>query len=520
MMRRRVINFINFIRYDEPRLEMDLLTPVKEQIKLLKEAELPCTWLLQYDALAAGPYVDLLKAEMPAGQEVGLWFEINRMHCDDAGVEFHGRAGWNWDYHSNASLSIGYTQDERIKLADQAMKKFREVWGYYPKSVAAWYIDAFTLDYLGKNYDISASANCKEQYGTDGYTLWGGFFSGGYYPSKNNALLPACDSDNQITVPVFRMLGADPIHQYDSDIAAEAQQVVTLEPVWKNSGGQAEWVRKFLDMIASSPCMTLNYAQAGQENSFGWPAMKDGYLNLVDEIKNRRNAGLLIVETLQDTGNWFQKNFKNTPAQTQIALEDTLAGDRRTIWYESRFYRANVIFDGDEIGLRDFQIYRDDYSEPFLEQTCDSHDATIDALPIIDGYRWSSLAELAKGQWYAVDADGNSTNLKCTAVDEIKIDEKTLAVKLKLQMPGWLVITFEESEVSFELIDCETTHTLKFEISWAEEVETSFARILDDKIVYEHNKYKYLLNANGAGVCNQNQRLIIASQTDKIKLSV
>ena len=37
--------------------------------------------------------------------------------------------------------------------------------------------------------------------------------------------------------------------------------------------------------------------------------MKEGYLNLVEEIKNRRNSGLLIVETLQDTGNWFQKNF-------------------------------------------------------------------------------------------------------------------------------------------------------------------------------------------------------------------
>ena len=30
--------------------------------------------------------------------------------------------------------------------------------------------------------------NCREQYAVDAYTFWGGYSSGGYYPSKNRML--------------------------------------------------------------------------------------------------------------------------------------------------------------------------------------------------------------------------------------------------------------------------------------------------------------------------------------------
>jgi len=51
---------------------LDLFEPVVEQMRLLKRHGLPCTWLLQFDAMEAGPYVAYLKAEMPPTHEVGL----------------------------------------------------------------------------------------------------------------------------------------------------------------------------------------------------------------------------------------------------------------------------------------------------------------------------------------------------------------------------------------------------------------------------------------------------------------
>ena len=51
MSNRQIVNIINFIRAVEPRSPMDLMTPVKEQIRLMKEHSLRGTFLLQYDAL-------------------------------------------------------------------------------------------------------------------------------------------------------------------------------------------------------------------------------------------------------------------------------------------------------------------------------------------------------------------------------------------------------------------------------------------------------------------------------------
>src|ERR1700759_1194304 len=59
----RSVNVINFIRAEEPREKMDLMLPVRKQMEIIKAHSLPATWLLQYDALVEGPFVEFLKAE-------------------------------------------------------------------------------------------------------------------------------------------------------------------------------------------------------------------------------------------------------------------------------------------------------------------------------------------------------------------------------------------------------------------------------------------------------------------------
>jgi hypothetical protein len=44
---------------------MDLVEPVREQMASIKAHSLPATWLLQYDAMVEGPFVEFLKNEMP-----------------------------------------------------------------------------------------------------------------------------------------------------------------------------------------------------------------------------------------------------------------------------------------------------------------------------------------------------------------------------------------------------------------------------------------------------------------------
>jgi len=70
----RSINIMNFIRAEEPREKMDLMLPVRKQMEIIKAHNFPATWLLQYDALVEGPFVDFLRAEMPSDHETGIWF--------------------------------------------------------------------------------------------------------------------------------------------------------------------------------------------------------------------------------------------------------------------------------------------------------------------------------------------------------------------------------------------------------------------------------------------------------------
>jgi hypothetical protein len=124
------------------------------------------------------------------------------------------RGDHEWDSAANVGFSPGYTPAERRQLVDVYMADFKAIFGYYPRTVGSWYIDEVTLAYMVERYGIVASCNCKDQIGTDGYTLWGGYWNQAYYPSRLNAYMPAQTQAGQINVPIFRMLGSDPIYQY------------------------------------------------------------------------------------------------------------------------------------------------------------------------------------------------------------------------------------------------------------------------------------------------------------------
>ena len=289
----RIVNIVNFIRLCEPRgkeiTEQVLYETLDSQVQMMKKYKLGGTFLLQYDALLDLRYQKLLKSLPVSSFDIGAWWEIPQPLVENAGLKWRGRYPWDW--HADVGFSTGYSPEERIKLVDIYMKKFRQIFGYYPKSVGSWYIDEYTLNYMYQKYGIVASCNCKDQIGTDGYTLWGGYWNQAYYPSLKNSYMPAQNERNQIPVPIFRMLGSDPFRQYESGIGTNGQGVVTLEPVYKNSGGDSTWVNWYFKEFVEGKCMEFAYVQAGQENSFTWKAISKGFeiqLPLIADLRNQQ----------------------------------------------------------------------------------------------------------------------------------------------------------------------------------------------------------------------------------------
>ena len=435
-MENKIVNIVNFIRAVEPRRPVDLHKPVVFQMELAKQYNLPTTWLLQYDALREDFYTDLLR-NAPEGDEVGIWFEVVQPLTEACGIPWRGRYPWDW--HTNVGFSVGYTPGERELLADEFIRLFREKFGYTPRSAGSWFWDAHLLGYLADRYGIESACNCKDQWGTDGYTLWGGYWANGYYPCRKNSYLPAQTAAEQIPVPVFRMLGSDPIYQYEADPEQpNGQPVITLEPyvgMAEAGGSIPAWVDWFFRNEFADPVMAMGYAQAGQENPFGYDWIHEGLKYQYPLIARLRDEGKIRVATLGETGRWFKSKFPLTPASCIAALEDWQGTGRQSIWYMTRFGRVN--FDRSAEGIlhiRDWQMNSEHYAEPFLTDVCRSTCCRYDALPVCDGTRWESRLKMVadgavlKGKW-AVPEDCGKNILRVTTEDgklQLTLDGNTI----------------------------------------------------------------------------------------------
>lgn len=451
----RIVNIVNFIRDIEPReahITKDVLyQTVVKQIELMNRYKLGGTFLLQYDALIDERYQSLLRALPEETFEIGAWWEIPQPMVEKAGLKWRGRYPWDW--HADVGFSTGYTPGEREKLVDIYMADFKKVFGYYPKSVASWFIDEHSLNYMYEKYHIVASANCKDQYGTDGYTLWGGYWNQAYYPSKRNAYMPAQHKEQQIPVPVFRMLGSDPIHQYDDGLESSRQGVISMEPVYPRSGGDSTWVKWFLKQFISGASMAFNYTQIGQENSFTWDGMGKGLEMQFPMIEQLKREGKIRVETLAESGAWFKKHFPVTPPTSFAALEDVHDGNKKTVWFNSRYYRSNLLWEAGSLRFRDIHLFDEALASRYEKEPVTSNECVFYTLPVMDGYLWSRKGSYAGG-WFKAIINGEETLLKggMPVVDD-KVKGK-LKIKWPLEnMKGTLYFEFTERDLLVYLKD-------------------------------------------------------------------
>ena len=489
----RIINIINFIRQTDYRIENSdslLYQTVEEQLKLINRYNLPATFLLQYDALIKPEYQQLLKSQLNQQSEIGGWFEITQPQVEDAGLEWRGEH--SWVSHANIAFSTGYTKDEREKLVDVYMEKFKEIFGEYPKSMGSWYIDAHTLNYMYEKYGIIASCNCKDQIGTDGYTLWGGYWNQAYYPSKLNGYMPAQNQGQQIPVPVFRMLGSDPIYQYDDGLGNDRQGVISLEPVYTQAGKNRAWVHYFFNAIVDQPCLAFNYAQAGQENSFTWDAMKDGLEMQIPIIDSLQRTQKIQVLTLAETGKWFKEKFSTTPATAVTVLNDIRNENNKTVWFNSRYYRANLLWKNQDFSFRDFHLFDERFKSQYVDKPGESSQFFFYTLPMVDGYMWSTPEDRAGMQIVQHSASGEKKIVRLNPPTITEPDTKTLVVTCTDVENHSFKMTFTESD--FE-ITCDTNDK---DFRWSLDLHTAsselpFKEIEGQNIMAEFQGFKYVI---------------------------
>lgn len=381
---KNILNIINFVRQNEPRAARDIDLPgtTRRQMEEMRARNLTGTFLLQYDALIDPQFVEMFSG---CEFELGLWLEIVQPQVEAIGEVWRGRYPWDW--FNDVGFLIGYEPAVREKLIDEAMNKFMETFGYFPRSVGCWHMDAHSMAYLSDHYEIDAFCICRDQIGTDGYTMQGGYYNQAYYPSRTNMFAPAGSAQNRISTPVFRMLGSDPIYAYDYQVCRDDYRLMTvptLECIYAPCGGNPDWVKSYFDSIYSNG-ISFQYTQAGQENSFGWARLGKGFVQQMDIIRARADEGQLEVMTLGEAGRWFKETFDETPPAAYAALTDFHNDRYKSVWYSCRDYRVNLFWDRGVVRFRDLYIFSDRLRERYLTRRCTTHACEFRNLPVMDG---------------------------------------------------------------------------------------------------------------------------------------
>ena len=486
----RIVNFVNFVRDIEPRdAEITpevLYQTVKEEADAIHRFGFRGTWLLQYDALIDSRYQPMMREELKHGCEVGGWWEITQPHVEAAGLKWRGRFPWDW--HADKGFSVGYTQEERRVLVDVYMAEFKKIFGQLPKSIGSWFIDAYTLEYMQREYGVEGCCMCRDQIGTDGYTLWGGYWAGAYYPSRVNSYMPAQSREGQIDLPVFRMLGSDPLYQYSAGIGGAVQSVCTMEPTYENAQ-VPEWVAWYLRCMTDDPALGFTYLQAGQENSFTWDAFKKGYEVQLPQIAELERQGKLRVETLIETARAFRKKYAVTPATACSAMRDYTENDGRTVWFNSRYYRANILWQGDRMNIRDMHLFDEKKESYYYKNVCTSNQCVYMTLPIVDGCLWSTNELMAGLRLYGKTASGMMTELR-GGEPEVRQSGKGIVVTWPVK-DSRAVFTVKMTEESFSISCSDKTLDWCAQLDVQPEAQLPFKEIASNMLSASQDGFDY-----------------------------
>lgn len=500
----KIVNVMNFVRQIDERFENSterLLTFTAEQLRLVNEYGIDNTFLMQYDVLCDDDFVKLFKNEVTEKTELGLWYEIVEPQAKACGIPYRSENSWKWDWHIIPGFSMAYDPEQRERLIDEAMRKFRETFGYYPRTVAGWLIDTHTLNYLEKNYDISAVAICRDQANTDAYTLLGGYFNQAYYPSVNNIFTPAQSQQMQTNIPVFRLLGPSPIHNYDNSkySSEKFKDIVqgavcfTLEPACYMGSNEkaAKWI---LDSYYGNESLGFSYTQIGQENCFldGKDQVIAGTKMQIELLLER---GDVLFKKMGDTGEIFKTAYPEaTPPTSVVALDNFDSTDAQSVYYDCKNYTANLFRFENKIFFRSLFLFDDRIEDLYLRNTCTTFDAVYENLPIIDTRTCSDEVRKLCG---------------------LMIDDNAVPYTAEKLSDGVLKVRFGEKSVIFyeNRIEINADSLLWYKGSTG--AETSLD---DDGLSFRYKGHEYSLIVEGAELTEENGSFIFSRTDEKITL--
>ena len=352
-------NIIHRLDHGDDRFEA-----IKFQQDSAHEHGMRTTIFMTHGSLLKDKLVEYAKEQQKVfGDEIGLNF--NEMMCGE--LEKIAESRENFIYL--------HTYSSKEKIVKYLFEMFNSKFGFIPKVVAGYILDAPILKIIKENYpEVKvAITNCFEEgvkmYHGNNYS-WTLFCDGGpwgpYYPSKVNTLCPAENEEDAVGIVGLPHLNRDMILALTSRDDYFASHPVNVIRAKANIGGDSPYIRRFIDKWIEQAQLN-GYSYYNMFVSSPWVVEGFPYVEHVEEarslyvdslryLKTKADEGLVEVVTMEEFGDWYKANVKIGEPFVNL-WDDLLNGTKRQMfWYIDPYMRA--AFDLNSGGeLRDLRPY-------------------------------------------------------------------------------------------------------------------------------------------------------------------
>lgn len=339
------------------------IKPLVDQYQILTKYSLPATWLLQYDALEDGELVNTVKM-FEFGGEKGVFLEVSKNLAEDSGVAYPEGVRWS---DPGAVFLSAYSPSQRRAIINQLYKKFKNEFGYYPKSVGAWWIDSYSLNFIKQKYGLNAILVVADQKTTDSYGVWGGWWGVPYYPSRENVLVP--DEDLSLGAVVIQWAQRDPLLAYGEGLnySSFSLQANDYIGVGEDTSYFINLAKKYLDCGNNVGQLTIGM-ETGMEA-----------VTFANEFENQIKALLKIPGLRFVTMSDFALDFKeiNLKNPSQVKIDD---------WLMTPNFRENNTL-GDKINYIRGVSFRD-YFMADRNSFLDRNLISLESMKLRDSFPW------------------------------------------------------------------------------------------------------------------------------------
>jgi hypothetical protein len=336
--------------------------PLDIPIRLYEESSasgLPSTWLLRYDAVNDATISAFFNEVTDSDILVTLGGLLEITPGLTSKINLHYPAG-----NTNRLFLSGYTKPQRLLLIDAFMNSFKARFGYYPRTVGAWHLDSYSLEYLEKKYSVQTAMIIDDQYSANNTRLWGGYLGSPYFPDKNNSLVPAESFANRVNLPVVRYAQRDLYNL----INPRGLSFYSVEPNdYQNLGLSTPYFEKLLSLYTQKGLNKFTYLNIGLENDLYTGDYLPEIRNIYATLKANQEKYNIHFSGLESFGNWMKSQYPETsPVYFYRTKDPTGNQPGEVVWYQTPFYRLGLKSVSGQTKIIDFRVYNRNIFEDYF----------------------------------------------------------------------------------------------------------------------------------------------------------